>query len=87
MIKKWGMSPAFGQVALRDYPRQENAPDGPLAEKIMRTAEQIVKEQLERAIESLKENQQYLDKIVDEVLDKNTLYKEDLEKILPPIRD
>jgi len=81
MVSEWGMAEEFGQVAIQ--PTQ----DGPLAEKVMKTAEKIVKQQLDKTIEILRENQQYLDRMVEELLKKNTLYREDLEKILPPIQD
>ena len=80
MVTKWGMTEDFGQVA-------QPSPDGSLAVKVTETAERIVKKQLDKAIKILKENRQYLDKLVDEVLERNTLYTEDLEKILPPLGD
>ncbi len=84
MIKKWGMTQEFGQVAMRNQSAREIISDGPLAEKISIIAEKIIKTQLDRAVELLKKNQSSLDTVVDEVLEKNTLYKEDLDRILPP---
>jgi ATP-dependent metalloprotease FtsH len=84
MVTEFGMCKELGQVSLRDT-YYERSTDGPLAVKVTKSAEQIVKQQLDKAIEILKENRSYLDKMVEDVLEKNTLYKEDLEKILPPL--
>lgn len=87
MVSKWGMSKDFGQVAIHDDPHQGRSFDGPLAVRVTEMAGQIVKQQLDKAVEILEKNRKYLDKLVEELLEKNTLYSEDLEKILPMVVD
>ena len=86
MVVRYGMTDAFGQVSL-SASYFERFSEGPLAEKVVKTAQQIVKQQLEKASEILKENRLYLDRLSEELLEKNRLTKEDLEKILPPIHN
>ena len=84
MVREFGMAEDFGQVALSGDPHQRQ-PDGPLAAKVTEAAERIVKQQLDEAIQTLEKNRQYLDKLSEELLDKNRLTKEDMEELLPPL--
>lgn len=81
MVREYGMADDFGQVALSGQ-----LYDGPLAIMVTQSAERIVKEQLQIAIKTLKENRNSLDVLVKNLLEKNRLIKEDLEKILPLVR-
>ena len=77
MVGEFGMDEAFGQVVL------VTKPDGALASKMMERAQRIVKEQLDMAIQVLSENRAHLDTLVEKLLEKNRLTKEELEAILP----
>ena len=76
------MSEKIGQVALDP----KRLVDGLLATKVTESMETIVKTQLDMAIAVLKENKQYLDKLVEQLMEKNRLTTEELEKILPEIK-
>jgi ATP-dependent metalloprotease FtsH len=82
MVRDYGMSEKIGQVAI-DPGRLG---DGPLAIKVMESVETIIKNQLELAVAELKENKKYLDKLVEQLMEKNRLTTEELEEILPEIK-
>jgi len=84
MVIGYGMSDGFGQVFLYT-PYYQQSSKGPLPARVVHMAEKIVKKQLDRAIGILNDNRRYLDRLVEEVLEKNTLYREDFEEILPPL--
>jgi ATP-dependent Zn protease len=76
--RTYGMDDSVGQVAL-DSQRFD---DGPLAADVMRGAERIVKEQLDRARKELADHRVALDKLVRELMEKNRLTTSELESIL-----
>ncbi len=82
MVISYGMSEGFGQVSLRGSFYQKLS-EGLLAEKISELSGKIVKQQLDRGVQILKDNRSALDRLVAELLEKDTLYREDLETILP----
>jgi len=82
MARDYGMSETIGQVAID--PRR--LADGALAIKVTEAVAAIVKTQLELAVAELKENKQYLDKLVEQLMEKNRLTTEELEKILPVVK-
>lgn len=79
MVKEFGMRPEIGQLAF-DTRRIH---DGPLAMRLARAAEKIVKTQLDRAVEELEKNRDSLDLLTAALLDRNRLTRQDLEAILP----
>jgi ATP-dependent metalloprotease FtsH len=79
MVRNYGMDSGIGQVAL-DLQRFHS---GPLAADIMRAAGDIVGEQLKLARSILEENRQSLDHLVEELMQKNRLTREELEEVLP----
>lgn len=82
MVRDYGMSEKIGQVAVDS----RRLTDGPLAIAVMKSIEQIINTQLESAIEELKTNKAYLDKLVEQLMEKNRLTTSELEKILPEIK-
>jgi cell division protease FtsH len=81
MVRSYGMDDSVGQIAL-DSQRFDNSP---LAADVMRGAARIVKEQLERAREDLADRQPSLDRLVEELMEKNRLTRSDLEEILADV--
>ena len=81
MVTEFGMCSELGQLSLKDT-FFERSTDGPLAIRVTKSAERIVTTQLNTAIEILREKRRYLDKMVEELLEKNTLYKEELERMI-----
>ncbi len=77
MIKDYGMSEEFGPLS----PHCDHTGDGPLSLKIYEIAEKIIREQLGESIKILRNNQLYLDILSEELLEKNRLAREELEKI------
>ncbi len=86
MVRNWGMTADFGQIAIEADRGGKRRFDGPLAAKIIEAAERIVKEQLLRAIDVLNRHRPYLEKISTELMEKNRLTREDLASILPPVQ-
>jgi ATP-dependent metalloprotease FtsH len=81
MVREYGMVEDFALAAI-----SEKMQDGPISEKITKAAERIVKEQQKNAIQILKENKKYLDRLSDRLLEKNRLATEDLEEILSGLK-
>lgn len=80
MIREYGMSPEIGQI----YLDERAAREGSLATQINQAAEQIVRAQLERALQALRDHKDAIDRLSAELLEKNRLERSDLERILPP---
>jgi len=78
MIREFGMSDEIGQV----FVDLQYLQDGPLALKVTQAAEQIVRAQLDRALCLLQDRQSALDWLSGELLAKNRLTRDDLERIL-----
>ncbi len=78
MVRDYGMGRDVGQVAI-DPSRLR---DGPLAIKVMEGVERIVKGQLDLAIAELESHRDSLDRLVDQLMEKNRLTRADLDSIL-----
>ena len=81
MVRNYGMDKSLGQVAL-DSQRFDA---GPLAADVMRGAERIVREQLERARKDLADHRAAVDRLVEELREKNRLTRSELERILADV--
>jgi ATP-dependent Zn protease len=79
MVCHYGMSDRPGQVSISDAQGRK----GPLALTILRAKERIVSEQLARARTLLEKHRPLMDTLVEMLMEKNRLTREDLEKILP----
>lgn len=87
MVCAWGMDGDFGPLAVPDIFRYREAKTGPIYERINEAAGKILKEQMTRTQEMLEANRQYLDAVAQALLKKNTLYRSDLEHMLPRARE
>jgi ATP-dependent metalloprotease FtsH len=85
MVREYGMSDEFGQIAIRETAHLGGSADGPLSAKAAKSAERIVRKQLDMAREMLEQNRSHLDLLCAELLEKNRLTREDLDSILPPL--
>lgn len=83
MVCAWGMDGQFGPLAVPDIFRYREAKTGPIYEKINEAAGKILKEQMTRTQELLAANRKHLDAVAKALLEKNTLYRSDLENMLP----
>jgi ATP-dependent metalloprotease FtsH len=84
MIREYGMSPEFGNVALG--PVYDPPQDGPLAARVIELTNGIISLQLENAVHLLEKNKGSLERLSRELIDKNHLSHEDLEKILSTLK-
>ncbi len=80
MIREYGMSSEVGQI----YLDEQAAREGEVAARIKQAAERTVRAQLERGLQALRDNQDALNRLSEELLKKNRLDRSELERILPP---
>ena len=80
MICSYGMDEEIGMVALST----EEATRGFLSGKITQRISQIIEKELKQAIEIISEGKTQIDKLVEQLLEKNKLTKEEIENILRP---
>jgi ATP-dependent Zn protease len=66
---------------------EEKAGKGPLAGKITERISGIIQKELFRTIKMIREGKPFIDKLVDKLLEKNKLTKEEMEELLRPSRD
>ncbi|MDR3260960.1 MAG: AAA family ATPase [Tannerella sp.] len=78
MLCAYGMDEELGMASLSE----EEATKGPLAEKITHRISAIIKEELARSIQMIREGKPHIDKLVEKLLEKNKLTKEEMEEIL-----
>ena len=83
MVCIFGMDEDFGPLSVGDIFAYKEAKTGPTYERINETARKILKSEMANTIELLKANRQHLDAVAKALLEKNTLYRKDLEEILP----
>lgn len=78
LICNYGMDDVIGMVALS----YEEAVKGPLAEKITLRISEILKEEMTQTMQTLSKGKNKLDRLVERLLEKNKLTKEEIESIL-----
>lgn len=77
MICSYGMDEEVGMAVLST----EEATKGPLAEKITRRISRMIEDELKLTIEMIAGGKPHIDKLVEQLLDKNKLTKEEMENI------
>ncbi len=82
MVRDYGMGEGIGQVAIEP----KRLADGPLAIQVMQSVEKIIKSQLDLAVRELQAQRQYLDLLVDRLMEENRLTAADLEQILAEVQ-
>ncbi|MDR1331431.1 MAG: AAA family ATPase [Tannerella sp.] len=78
MICAYGMDDEIGPVALSD----EEATRGPLAGKIAERIASAIRNELALAVKTVRDNRPAIDRLVNTLLEKNKLTKEEMESIL-----
>ncbi|MDR1632987.1 MAG: AAA family ATPase [Dysgonamonadaceae bacterium] len=78
MICAYGMDEEIGMAILSE----EEATQGPLAEKINARITVIMREELARSIEMIKKGKPSIDKLVEKLMEKNKLTKEEMEDLM-----
>jgi ATP-dependent metalloprotease FtsH len=77
MICSYGMDDETGLVYLSD----DEATRGPLAGKIAERISVIIRQELAQAVETLRGNRHLIDKLVERLMEKNKLTKDEMEEI------
>lgn len=80
MVAEFGMSEDIGPMAL---PAKLWQSDGPLSMKVNQASRRILSDQQDLALNLLRQNRERLDVLVDELMARNRLTKEELARILP----
>jgi ATP-dependent metalloprotease FtsH len=84
MVTEFGMSEEIGHLAL-PCSRRFQGGNGDLTEKELAAVRAIVDRQIERTTALLKGHREYLDRLANELLERNRLTMEDLQGILPRV--
>ena len=84
MICRFGMDEEFGLLAAPELLQRVEALSSPIYQHVAKAAGRILKEQLEKTLEILQTNRCHLEYLAKALLEKNRLYRKDLEQILPP---
>ena len=87
MICLYGMEEEFGLIAMPELLQHAEAISSPDYQRVNEVANRMLKEEMARTQELLETNRQYLDAVAKALIEKNRLYRKDLEEILPPIPD
>jgi len=61
------------------------AVSSPIYQRVSETASRILKQEMDNTLQLLNENREYLDAVARALLDRNRLYRKDLQQLLPPI--
>lgn len=78
MICSYGMDEEIGMAVLSD----EEATKGPMAKKIIRRISEIIEKELGETIQTISKRKNKVNKLVEQLLEKNKLTKEEIEDIL-----
>jgi ATP-dependent Zn protease len=78
MICNYGMDDEFGMAVMSP----EEATRGPLAAKVSERVSRIIKEEMENTIDIIQNNKGRLDRMVNALLDRNKLTREEMEELL-----
>jgi ATP-dependent Zn protease len=81
MVREYGMGDGIGHVVIDP----KRLGDGPLAIEVMQATERIIKQQIDSAVQLIKENRPTIDRLVYALMEKNGLTHEDLESIMSEI--
>lgn len=83
MICRYGMDEEFGLLATPELFKHAEAMSSPTYQKVNELAGRILKEQMEATVKLLEANRRHLDAVSKALLEKNRLYRKDLEQLLP----
>ncbi len=83
MICRFGMDDEFGLLATPELFKHAEAMGSPTYQRVNEVAGKILKEQMEATVKLLEANRRHLDAVAKALLEKNRLYRKDLEQLLP----
>jgi len=83
MVGEFAMAREIGNIAFR----KETLRDGPLAVTVSQVAERIVTEELHKAKKLLNDHRHQLDRLVDGLMEKNRLAREEIASILGAVEE
>jgi len=83
MICRYGMDEEFGLLATPELFKHAEAMSSPTYHRVNEAASKILKEQMEQTLKLLEQNREHLDAVSKALLERNRLYRKDLEAILP----
>ena len=87
MICRYGMTEEFGLLAAPELLQRAEALGSPLYEQVSRLAVLILKEQMEQTLAQLRAHEQEFDKVTQALLQRNRLYRKELQEILPKLSE
>lgn len=82
MICRYGMDEEFGLLSAPELFQHAEAISSPLYQKVSETARQFLKEEMGHTVKSLEEHKNSMDAIVKVLMQKNRIYRDELEIIL-----
>ena len=85
MTCRYGMDDEFGLLSTPEIFKHAEAISSPLYQRVNEVAGRILKEQMQHTMKLLESNRHHLDAVAKALLEKNRLYRKDLEQLLPPI--
>jgi ATP-dependent Zn protease len=85
MICRYGMEKDFGLMAVPEFFNHPEAISSPLYQKANDIVTKILNTEMENTLRLLKENKKYLDALASALLQKNRIYRKELQEILPAI--
>ncbi len=87
MACMYGMDEMFGLAATPEMLKHVEAVASPLYQRITESANKLLKQEMDNTLRLLTENRIHLDAVTKALLEKNRLYRRDLEQILPAVSD
>ena len=85
MICELGMDQEYGPLSHPEYRKHVETRNNPAFQIVDEAARKILKEELVKTQKLLEQNRQHLDATAKTLIEKNTIYRKDLEELLPPI--
>jgi cell division protease FtsH len=86
MICRYGMDEEFGLLSASELFKHAEAISSPIYQQVSEAARKILKREMENTLKLLKENRPHLDAVSKALLNKNRLYRNDLQQLLPRCR-
>jgi cell division protease FtsH len=85
MICRYGMDGDFGLLATPELFKYAEAMSSPTYQRVNEAASRILKEEMDKTTKLLEVNRKHLDAVAKALVEKNRLYRNELEQILPAI--
>jgi cell division protease FtsH len=83
MICLFGMDEEFGLLATPELFKHAEAISSPIYQRVSEVAGKILKQEMDNTLKLLEQNRSHLDAVAKALLEKNRLYRRDLQGLLP----